>query len=529
VLYPRGTNWSGNDLVDREKTANICGWQNMTAARVAVDLGAESGRVIVGTLASGRLEMQEVHRFLHEPLCLPTGLHWDITGIWREILIGLRSAAAWCGERSSELRSIGVDGWGVDWAMVDAAGELIGLPHAYRDPRNEAAFKEVVGRLGCGRIYDATGVQLMAINTLYSLYAHRCASPQALAAAERLLFLPDLIHFWLSGERINEATITSTSQIVEWRTRDWSRGLLVDLGLPTAILGPIVAPGTLLGPLRADVASSIELEANKANQVRVIAPASHDTASAVAAVPAEAGSNWCFISSGTWSLLGAELDEPCVTEAAQAAMFTNELGTGGRTRFLKNIPGLWLVQLIRREFARRGQEFDYRELAREASVAPALRTLIDPADAELQMPGGILQAITAMAGKTGQLTPASAGEFVRCCLESLTLTYREKLADLESILGRRFDVIHVVGGGGKNALSAQMTADATGRSVVVGPFEATAAGNILVQAMADGQVADMDELRQIVARSTELATYEPRDSAAWAAASERFRANAARG
>jgi rhamnulokinase len=495
----------------------------MNAARVAIDLGAESGRVIVGTLAGGRLELEEVHRFWHYPISLPTGLHWDIIGIWRNIVLGLGRAVDWARQNGCELRSIGVDCWGVDWALVGASGELVGLPHAYRDPRNEAAFAEVVAQLGSSRIYEATGVQLMAINTLYSLYAHCRANRQQLAAAERLLFLPDLVHFWLSGEFVTEATIASTSQMVDWRTRDWSRALLGELELPAAILGPILPPGTVVGTLRKQVADLIGQGGGEAHGIKVIAPAAHDTASAVAAVPAVAGANWCYLSSGTWSLLGAELAEPCVTGAAQAAMFTNERGIGGKTRFLKNLPGLWLIQQYRHELAHSEINSEYATLTRQAAESPAFRTLIDPLQGAFQSPGDVTAKLCAAARATGQPEPQTPGEIVRSCLESLALTYRNKLADLESILDRRFDVIHVVGGGGKNALLAQMTADATGRRVVVGPYEATAAGNILVQAMAEGEVAGLHELRQIVARSTELATYEPRVAAAWDVASERFR------
>lgn len=486
------------------------------AARIAIDLGAESGRVIVGTLADGRVALEEVHRFAHVPLWLPTGLHWDITGIWREILSGLRKAVAWAAANRCEIRSVGVDAWGVDWALVDKSGELVGLPHAYRDPRNLAAFDAVVAQLGSDRIYQATGIQLMAINSLYSLYAERLASPAALAAADRFLFLPDLIHYWLSGEMAVEATIASTSQMVDCHTGDWACDLLTELGLPTEILGSIVPPGTVVGTLRAQVASEIGLgDAAAAGRVQVIAPAAHDTASAVAAVPATAEENWCYLSSGTWSLLGAELLDPCVSAAAQAAMFTNELGVGGKTRFLKNIPGLWLVQECRRELARRGQESDYASLTRLAAAAEAFRTRIDPLDVSFQTPGDILDKIADVARATNQPVPESPGEFVRCCLESLASTYRDKLVAMESILGRRFDVIHVVGGGGQNKLLAQMTADATGRRVVVGPYEAAALGNLLVQAMAGGEVADVGEIRQIVGRSFELVAYEPTAGSGW--------------
>jgi rhamnulokinase len=492
----------------------------MCAAHIAIDMGAESGRLIVGVLEGGRLRLEEVHRFTHEPVWLPTGLHWDMTGIWREICWGLRLAATWATTNGVELSSVGVDTWGVDWALVDAAGEILGPPHAYRDPRNVPAYEQVVKKLGRDRIYRTTGIQFMPLNTIYSLYAHRLADPGLLDAAEQLLFIPDLLHYLLSGQRIVEATIASTSQMVDCHTGDWARDLLAELDLPGKILGPISPPGTVVGSIREMVVEGTGLPPT----LRVVTPASHDTASAVVAVPADEKTSWCYLSSGTWSLLGAELESPCVSEAAQAASFTNELGVGGMFRFLKNIAGLWLVQECRRDLVRKGQEFDYPTLTRLASEAAPLRTLVDPSHASFQSPGDMLQKIADFAKASEQPAPESPGQFVRCCLESLALAYREKLEVLESILGRRFDVLHVVGGGGKNALLNQMTADATGRRVVVGPHEATAMGNLLVQAMAMGAASNLAELRRIVARSVDLVTYEPTDAGGWDAANEQYRA-----
>jgi rhamnulokinase len=294
--------------------------------------------------------------------------------------------------------------------------------------------------------------------------------------------------------------------------------MLADLGLPDHILQSTKQPGSIIGTIRSQLAN----DAGLPHDLKVIAPPSHDTASAIAAVPAAADTNWCYLSSGTWSLLGAELDAPCVSPAAQAAMFTNELGVLGTTRFLKNIPGLWLVQECRRDLTRKGNDLDYVVLTRLATDAQPFRTLVDPAHASFQSPGGMLEKIMAVAKSAGQTSPESPGQFVRCCLESLALAYRDKLSNLETILDRKFDVIHIVGGGGKSELLCQMTADATGRRVVVGPYEATALGNALVQGMAAGDVRDLVELRQIVARSFELVTYEPAGASEWAAAGERF-------
>lgn len=496
----------------------------MSTTHIAIDLGAESGRVILGNLADGRLRLEEVHRFTHEPVWLPTGLHWNITGIWHEIVTGLRKGADWARANGADLVSVGVDTWGVDWAMIDKSGDLLGLPHAYRDPRNSAAYDQAVAKLGAARIYQTTGIQFMQLNTLYSVYAQYLANPAAVAAADRLLFIPDLLHYWLSGKAVVEATITSTSQMVDCHTGEWAREMLADLGLPTQMLSEVVPPATVIGTLRPELAKETGLP----TELQVVAPATHDTASAVAAVPAEtstatgAKSSWCYLSSGTWSLLGAELPAPCVSAAAEAAVFTNELGVDGTTRFLKNIAGLWLVQECRRDLAHHGLEFDYEQLARLAEEAAPFRTLVDPSYVEFQQAGDMRRKIADFARQTGQPAPKSPGQFVRCCLESLALAYREKLATLESILGTQFGVIHVVGGGGKNTLLCQMTADATGRRVIVGPFEATATGNALVQAMATGNVADLAELRRIVARSFELVTYEPANESAWDDAFSRY-------
>jgi rhamnulokinase len=360
----------------------------------------------------------------------------------------------------------------------------------------------------------------MALNTLCSLYAHQLDDPRAVAAADELLFIPDLLHYWLSGERTTEATIASTSQMIDCHSGDWAREMVAELGLPTNILGPLTAPATTIGKLRAIIAEETGLPSG----LRVVTPAAHDTASAVVAVPAKENSNWCYLSSGTWSLLGAELDEPCVSAAAQAASFTNELGVGGTIRFLKNIAGLWLVQECRRDFARRGQEFDYPMLSQLASESPAFRTLIDTSHSSFLLPGEMPQKIAEFARATDQPIPESPGHFIRCCLESLALTYRDKLSTLESILDRRYDVLHIVGGGGKNSLLSQMTADAIGRPVVVGPYEATAMGNVLVQAMATNEVRDVTHLRRIVAGSFELMTYQPASGTDWDAASSRHQA-----
>ena len=492
----------------------------MAEGYVAIDLGAESGRAVVGVLSDGKVSLEVVHRFPHEIIQLPTGLHWDVTGLWREICAGLRKAAQWTGQHGVDIVSVGVDTWGVDWGLIGKSGELVGLPHAYRDPRNDDAFDRAVEQLGVNTIYRKTGIQLMSLNTLYSIYAQWLTGPEVVQAADRLLFMPDLFHYWLSGTAAVEATVASTSQMLDCQTGDWAREFVGQLGIPTECLGPIKQPGATLGRLRPEVAAATGLP----SETSVVLPGSHDTASAVAAVPAVADSSWCYCSSGTWSLFGAELSEPCVSAAAQEAMFTNELGVGGRVRFLKNISGLWMVQECRRDLARQGKELSYAELTELAVEAEPFRTLIDPNHNSFQSPGEILQKIRKFAVAADQPSPESPGQFVRCCLESLALLYRRTFTQLEQVLDRRFDVIHIVGGGGQNGLLNQMTADVTNREVRVGPFEATAIGNVLVQAMAAGQIADLDQLRSVVANSSDLQTYRPVNTLAWEPAEKRFAA-----
>lgn len=484
----------------------------MAHAYLAIDLGAESGRAIVGVLdKDDRLTLHEMHRFEHEPMQLPTGLHWDTEAMWSHIVEGMRAAGAWCRTHDVKLHAIGVDSWGVDFALLDSSGQVLRMPHAYRDPRNGDGSDHARERVPDEELYAVTGIQRMPINTLFQLCAYRLHDSSLLDAADRLLFTPDLFHYFLSGRMINERTIASTSQMLDARTGRWSRDLLERLDLPAPILHEIVEPGTVIAPILPTIAGETTLD----EDTLIIAPASHDTASAVAAIPALEGASSCYLSSGTWSLLGAELEAPCISEAARTAPFTNETGLEGTVRFLKNITGLWLVQECRREFASRGETYDYRELTALAREAQPFRTLIDPAHHSFTAPGGMVDKIKAFAYETGQPTPGTPGEYIRCCLESLALTYRDTLRQMESILEMHFEVLHIVGGGIENELLNQMTANATGLPVIAGPREAAAAGNILVQAIANGRVREVSHARGIVRDSFTLQTYEPRDTGAW--------------
>ena len=480
----------------------------MSTAHLAIDLGASSGRAIVGVLEGRpvRLRMEEVHRFKHLACPTPAGPVWDLTGIWQSILTGLRAGAAWCRENDVELQTIGVDTWGVDWTLLGKSGELLTLPHCYRDPQNEPASERVLEQLGgFERLYSRTGIQLLPFNTLFQVAARYEQEPKLFDAADRLVFVPDLLSYWLSGEVATERTIASTSSIISVETGDWDYELLSQLGLPTPILGPIVEPGTKLGPLLGEVADAT----GASSSVQVVATASHDTAAAIAAVPATGDASWAYVSSGTWSLLGAELDSPLVTEAARAVPFTNEQGIGQTVRFLKNIAGMWFVQQYRQDLEKQGEQWDFAQMTSEAEAEEPFRTLVDPNSPDFASAGNIVEKMRLCARRTEQPEPETVGQAVRCWLESLALSYRHTLEQLESVVGQTFDELHIVGGGIQNKLLNQMTADTLCRPVICGPVEATAIGNVMVQAMGSGEVSDISELRQIVARSSELERYEP--------------------
>lgn len=479
-------------------------------AHLAIDLGAESGRAIVGVLDGTRLVLAELHRFSNVARRLPSGLHWNLMGLWGEVLEGLRRAVVWGADNGATLTSVGVDSWGVDFGLIGPAGEVLGIPHCYRDPGLARGMEEAMRALGGDRLWERTGIHPLPFNTLFQLVHRRLTEPGILEQADRLLFMPDLMHHFLSGGAVVEETIASTGQMLDPATRGWALDLMEALDLPAAMLSGPVASGSTIGPLRGEVAAE-----TGADGVDVVTPASHDTASAVAAVPAAGDRAWCFISSGTWSLLGAELSQPCLTPAARDAGFTNEGGAGGTTRFLRNLTGLWLVQECRRAFARAGGAIEYDALVEMARQARPFRTIIDPAHPPFMQPDAMLEKIADYAQRSGQSAPARPGEFVRCALESLALSYREALADLERVLGRTIDVVHLVGGGGRNALLNQMTADALGRPVVVGPHEATAIGNVLMQAVGQGELRDVAELRRVVASSFQPQRCEPGGTSPW--------------
>jgi rhamnulokinase len=480
----------------------------------ALDLGAESGRVMLGGFDGERMGLAEIHRFESRPVRLPDGLHTDVLRIWSELKTGM----AMTGRRvNGAITGIGVDTWGVDFALLDKQGSLLANPYHYRDTLTDGILPKAFRKVTRAAIFEQTGLQFMPINTLYQLYALKRRKSLLLKYAEALLMMPDLFNYWLTGRAAGEFTIATTSQCFDPRRNNWAFPLLESFGLPTDIFRPIVAPGSVLGDLLPQVTD--EIGCNKG--VSVIAPGCHDTALAVAAVPAQ-NKDFAYISCGTWSILGAELHHPCITPESLAADFTNEGGVAGTFRFLKNLTGLWLVQECRREWVRCGEDLSYAELTQLAAQAEPLRSIIDPSSAEFGKPGDMPSRIRGFCEKTGQKTPESKGQTVRCALESLALSYRTTLEQLESILSYRLDPIHIVGGGTQNTLLCQFAADATGRRVVAGPAEATAIGNVCMQAIALGRIGSLEQGRDLVRRSFEVATYEPHTSQQWDDAYGRF-------
>jgi rhamnulokinase len=484
----------------------------MPSAFLAIDLGATSGRLMLGRLESGRLALTELHRFANEPVTYNGELHWNMPGLWREIRIGLDAVDSF---HPGRVQSIGVDTWGVDYALIGEKGALLENPYHYRDARTTGVMERVCARAGRDRIYDETGVQFMPINTLYQLYAAQERTPRLLAAAHHLVTIPDLVNFWLTGQVACEYTNASTTQFLSRRTGSWSERLLRDLEIPGHLLTKVIQPGTLLGPLQDGVTTSSSL-----TQTLVGVPACHDTGSAVASI--RASGDTAFISSGTWSLLGTEVLEPVVSPAARDLNFTNEGGVNGTIRLLKNITGLWILECCRREWAHDGVEFSWNELLDSVNAAQPARSLIDPDDPTFVRPASMTGAIDDFCRRTRQPVPRKAGEYARAIFESLALKYRYVLDQLQTITGRQFNTIRVIGGGAKNDLLNCFTAEATGCTVIAGPAEATALGNIAMQMVATGAVKSLDESRDIIQNSCAPVQFEPSAPAVWEHARKKF-------
>ncbi len=488
-----------------------------TCDYLALDLGAESGRGLLGRFDGERLELEELHRFPNGPTRMLDTLYWNMPYLFGECKKALAKAAA-----GRALDGIGVDTWGVDFGLIGRGDVLLGNPVHYRDARTEGMIEAACALVDRRAIYEETGLQFLPFNTAYQLLALARRGSPLLEVAETLLMMPDLVAWLLTGVRLCERTDASTTQLMNPRHAGWSLRLCEQLGLPGAILPTLVDAGTEVGPLHASVCEELGIA-----PARVLATAGHDTAAAVAAVPARgpgaaAAPDWCYLSSGTWSLMGVEVPHPIINDATYRYNFTNEGGVLGTTRLLKNIMGLWLVQECRRTWARGGRDYEYFELVPRAEAARPFACLIDPDDPSFFAPGDMPARIAAFCARTGQAPPDEEGAFIRCCLESLALKYRWCVERLEEIAGTRIQAIHIVGGGSKNVLLNQFTADATGRVVYAGPVEATAMGNLLVQAMGRGRLASIADLRSVVARSFPVTTFEPRDSRAWDEPAARF-------
>ncbi|MDR3638778.1 MAG: rhamnulokinase [Isosphaeraceae bacterium] len=489
-----------------------------TTDYLALDLGAESGRGVLGKFDGERLELDEIHRFPNGPVRLLDTIYWDLPRLFEEMKGALRKVAA----VGARLDGVGVDTWGVDFGLIGRNDTLLGNPVHYRDARTDGMIEAAARLVPRDRIYELTGLQFLAFNTVYQLLALKTANSPLLEVAETLLMMPDVFAWLLTGRCASERTDASTSQLLDPRTGTWSEELCRGLGLPYHILPELIDPGTDLGPLRRSVAEEVGLSG-----VSVIAPGTHDTASAVAAVPARPANpggppDWCYLSSGTWSLLGVEVPRPVITANTQRWNLTNEGGVAGTTRLLKNIMGLWLVQECRRTWARAGRDWSYEELIPKAQEARPFASLVDPDDTSFFAPGDMPARLAAFCTRTGQIPPSDEGSFVRCALESLALKYRWTIERLERVAGTTIRTVHVVGGGARNALLCQFTADACARPVHAGPVEATAAGNVLLQAMARGRIGSLADARAIVGRSFPVTVYEPRDTAAWEDAAGRF-------
>jgi len=478
---------------------------------VALDLGAESGRAMLAAFDGRTLRLEEVHRFPNGGVRVLDSLHWNPLRLFADIKHGLEACAQKAGRAVSGL---GLDTWGVDFALLGRDDELLGNPFHYRDRRTLGMMEKAFERVPPEEIFERTGIQFMPINSLYMLLS--MAGTPALEAASTFLMIPDLFNFWLSGRKACEFTDATTTQLYDQRAGDWARSVIGKLGLPSHIFLPVTQPGTVLGPLLPSVAEEVGLDS-----VPVIAPACHDSGSAVAAVPAR-NKNAAYISSGTWSIVGVEVNAPIITPQSLKFNFTNEGGVSGTVRFLKNVMGLWIVQECRRVWAQAGEELTYAELAAMAERAVPFVSLVDPDDEAFLRPGDMPARLREFCARTGQPVPEEKGALLRCIFDSLALKYRVAIERIEAMLGRRLEVIHVVGGGSQNRLLCQLTADAAGRPVIAGPVEATAIGNAVVQAMALGHLGSLAEAREVIQYSFELITYEPRPAAAWEEAYARF-------
>jgi len=479
---------------------------------LAVDLGAESGRVMLGAIEGGTLNLTELHRFPSAMCRINGSLRWDVLRLFEEIKEGLREA----GCLGKPIASVSTDSWGVDYVLMRGEEPLLAVPFHYRDERTDGAFERIFPKVSQQAIFESTGIQFMELNTLYQLHEDAEDRRELLEASDGFLNIADYFNWLMSGTRKAEVSLASTTQLYNPRSGEWARDIAEQAGIPGHLFPEIADSGTPLGPLRTELADELRLTGTQ-----VVSGLSHDTAAAVMAVPAETG-NWAFLSSGTWSLLGVERPEPLINEASQTLNFTNEAGFGGTTRFLKNLVGLWILQECRRCWAEAGDNFTYDELTKLASGAASLSMLIRPDAPEFAKPGHMPEKIADYCARTNQPSPATQAQYIRCIIDSLALLYGENLRQLRNLTGSKIDRIHIVGGGSRNALLNQATATATRCEVLAGPVEATAMGNILSQAFALKSINSIEEARQIVRNSISIETYAPERSEKWEEAERKF-------
>lgn len=479
---------------------------------LAVDLGASGGRVLAGKVTATGIELDELHRFANGGLRQGKRLVWNLLGLWEQVCEGLAKGAAKYGDA---IKSVGVDTWGVDYVLLDANEDVVGPCFHYRDARTRGMMERAFERISRSEIFQETGLQFMEINTAYQLFAMRTQLSPLLDIAERFMMVPDYFHWQLSGEQSNEYTNASTTQLLNAETGNWSHRVMSALEIPTHLFSQPIQPGTTLGSITSDVASRTGLSP----QVQVVVPATHDTGSAVLAVPASTFASeypdWCYISCGTWSLFGAELPRPRINDMCQMFNFTNEGGVSGSIRLLKNISGLWIVQQCRAQWRREGHDWSWDHLIQLAEQAPPMESIIDTDDPLLAAPANMPDAIREYCKRTSQTPPQTEGEVIRCALESLALRYRLVLDYLEQLVGRPFKTIHMVGGGVQNRMLCQLAADACQRVVVAGPVEATALGNVMMQAIGSGELGSIDQARQLVRAASGVREYHPRRGNRW--------------
>ena len=476
---------------------------------LACDLGADSGRLMLGTLADGKVSLEELHRFPNGPVNTGGALHWNIQGLLDQLKIGLKKAA----EKKLPIASISTDSWGVDYVLYDERGLILSPVWCYRDSRTAGGVENVRAVVDWPSLFAETGVQFMALNTIYQLAVE---PPERLAEAKQMLLIGDAFNYFCSGVARNEASLASTTQLYNPQTKHWSKKLLHALNLREEMFAPVCGSGTRLGPLKKNLAAETGLP-----QIEVIATCSHDTGAAVAAVPAS-GTNWAYLSSGTWSLMGVEWPQPVINEQARNLGFTNEIGCGDSVRLLKNIVGLWILQECRRHWAKEGKKYDFAALEELAINAPPLVSLINPDDPRFLSPDNMPKKIAEFCQDTGQPVPANHAAYVRCIYESLALFYRVTMRRLERLTGKTIETLHIVGGGSKDDVLNQLAANALKIPVLAGPSECTAFGNIMLQAIALGHVASHAAAREIIRNSVSPKTFTPRDAASWDAAAKRF-------